>query len=66
MEIKFEPVNFNNLTELDEAFITSTSRKIMPVVQIDSIMIGNGKPGPITNRLMNLFNNRFLQEFEYI
>jgi len=66
MEIKFEPINLSELPKLDEAFITSTSRKIMPIKQIDSFMIGNGRPGPITKRLMNVFKKRFLQEFEKI
>lgn len=66
IKIKYEPVKFIELSELDEAFITSTSRKIMPVIQIDSFMVGNGKPGPITNQLINVFKKRFLQEFETI
>jgi branched-chain amino acid aminotransferase len=66
IEIKYEPVNLNQLSELDEAFITSTSRIIMPVIQIDSFMIGNGKPGPITKQLLNVLKKRFQQEFEKI
>lgn len=66
MEIKFEPVHFSDLPKLEEAFITSTSRKIMPVTQIDSFLVGKGKPGPITKRLINLFRKRFLKEYESI
>jgi branched-subunit amino acid aminotransferase/4-amino-4-deoxychorismate lyase len=42
-----------------ECFITSTSRHIMPVTSIDGQMVGNGLPGPITKRLMGLFEEYF-------
>ncbi|MGB2909290.1 MAG: aminotransferase class IV, partial [Anaerolineales bacterium] len=43
------PVNFRSITitdihNLEEAFITSSSRGILPVMQIDRILIGSGKP----------------------
>jgi branched-chain amino acid aminotransferase len=37
-----------DLPRLDEAFISSSSRGIVPVVEIDGLTIGSGKPGPIT------------------
>ncbi|MBI5916994.1 MAG: aminotransferase class IV [Bacteroidetes bacterium] len=37
-----------------EAFITSSTRPIMPVVQVDDVVIGNGQPGAVTRRLMVL------------
>ncbi len=41
--------------QADEACITAASAFIMPVVQIDGNIIGNGKPGPIVNRLRELY-----------
>ena len=38
-----------------EAFITSTSANVLPVVTIDEAAIGNGKPGKITHRLNELY-----------
>ncbi len=35
-----------------ECFITSVSREILPVVQVDAVRIHNGLPGPITRTLM--------------
>ena len=37
-----------------EAFLTSTTSAVMPVVKIDDTKIGDGKPGPVTRRLMTL------------
>ncbi len=60
------PVNYDEISNIDEAFITSTSRMVMPVVKINSVHIGKGKPGPITIRIMKLFEKRFDDQFELI
>ena len=39
------------LSAAKEAFITGTTKKVMPVYQVDDIKIGNGKPGSITKDL---------------
>lgn len=38
-----------------EAFITGTTKKVMPVIQIDDDKIGNGKPGPITLEIQKIY-----------
>jgi D-alanine transaminase len=38
-----------------EAFITSTTSFVMPVVRIDGRNVGNGVPGPLTRRLQALY-----------
>ncbi len=43
--------------DADEAFITSTTKIILPVVQIDDNKIGMGKPGPLTSALLEKFRN---------
>jgi branched-chain amino acid aminotransferase len=40
---------------VDEAFLTGNSDEITPVVRIDGQVIGEGKPGPITQRLIAAF-----------
>ncbi len=44
-----------DLTHVQEAFITSTTRDIVPVVQVGTYTIGAGTPGPVTRRLMQAF-----------
>jgi len=40
----------------DEVFFTGTAAEIVPVREINKRQIGNGKPGPITKRLMEEFS----------
>ncbi|HLZ81140.1 MAG TPA: aminotransferase class IV, partial [Ktedonobacteraceae bacterium] len=42
--VEERPVSLGELALTDEAFITSSSREIMPVVQIDDVIIGKGIP----------------------
>ena len=39
----------------DECFLTGTAAEIVPVARCDGRVIGDGKPGPITKRLMERF-----------
>jgi branched-chain amino acid aminotransferase len=39
----------------DECFLTGTAAEIIPAVQLDRRLIGNGRPGPITLRLIESF-----------
>lgn len=45
----------------DEAFLTSTSRHILPLVTLDGEPIGSGAPGPITQQLHRAFERYFEQ-----
>ena len=39
----------------DECFLTGTAAEIVPVVKADGRLIGNGKPGPVTARIIARF-----------
>ena len=39
----------------DEAFATSATAFVMPVVEIDGVKVGDGRPGPLTRRLRALY-----------
>ncbi len=45
----------NELFNADEVFFTGTAAEIIPVRGINKRVIGNGKPGPITQRVMEEF-----------
>lgn len=44
-----------DLATMDEAFLTSTTREIVPVVQVGAQRVGSGAPGPVTQQLMRAF-----------
>lgn len=53
-----------DLRQADECFLTNTSMEVMPVSQVDSLPIGNGRPGPLTRRIQMRFadsRTRFLE-----
>ena len=45
-------VSVDDLYAADECFLTSTTKRLVPVTSIDGVTYGNGKPGPITQKLM--------------
>jgi branched-chain amino acid aminotransferase len=55
-EIVEQSIAYSQLNHCDEAFITSSTKEIMPVVQIDELYISQGKPGENTQTLMDLFH----------
>jgi len=57
-------VHVNEVGEIAEAFITSVSREILPVVRIDGTVIGDGRPGPVTGRLILAFRDAVSRETE--
>jgi branched-chain amino acid aminotransferase len=55
-EIVERPIRRDELAHADEAFITSTTKEIMPIVRIDAQPIGAGRPGVRTLRLLQHFH----------
>ncbi len=41
--------------DADEAFLTSASNFVMPIVEIDGKRVGGGQPGPLTRKLREMF-----------
>lgn len=46
----------DELYRCDEVFLTGTTSEVLPVVRIDEHTIKDGKPGPVTRRLLELHN----------
>ncbi|MGI9420675.1 MAG: D-amino-acid transaminase [Geminicoccaceae bacterium] len=53
--VEEKPFSPEEAKAADEAFITSATNLIMPVVGIDEAGIGDGAPGPVTKRLRQLY-----------
>lgn len=47
-------VTLNDIRTAREAFMTSTTKRILPIIQVDNVTIGNGQPGQITQRIDEL------------
>ena len=58
IEVREEVLLPADLDTADEAFITSTTRELSPVTRIDDRVLGDGKPGPVTMRLLEGYRKR--------
>ena len=47
-----------DLLGADESFLTSTTREVVPIVQVDDRTIGSGVPGPVTRALLDGFRKK--------
>jgi branched-chain amino acid aminotransferase len=47
-----ETVTVQDLLEAREAFMTSTTKRVLPVVEVDGHLIGDGRPGPVARALL--------------
>ena len=45
------------LYDADEIFLTGTIKKVLPVTYLDGRPVGSGKPGPVTQKLMSLYDH---------
>ncbi|HSZ80723.1 MAG TPA: D-amino acid aminotransferase, partial [Polyangia bacterium] len=52
VEVRMFPAE---LRAAEEAFITSATRGVLPVTRIDDKPVGDGAPGPVTRKLMALY-----------
>lgn len=54
-EVVERELYYADLQQYDELFITSSTKEILPVIQVDEQTIANGQPGPKTQKLIDLF-----------
>jgi len=66
LTIHLEGLPVTELPTIDEAFITSSGRAVLPVVEIDGHPVGTREPGPITRRLLERYNARVSREAEML
>ena len=66
VEVRYQPLKLDHLSAVDEAFITSSSRGVVPVRQIDEVTVGQGRPGQITRMLRSAYDEYVLKHAEKI
>jgi branched-chain amino acid aminotransferase len=54
--VEERPILESEIETLDEAFQSSSIKELVPIVKIDDKMIGDGKIGPLTKRLIEQFH----------
>lgn len=57
LPLELRPVPRQELLESDEVFMASSTKEVVPVVQVDDQLIGNRTPGPVTLKAMEMFRN---------
>jgi branched-chain amino acid aminotransferase len=55
LPVRLEPVHKSELWAIEEAFLTSASRGVVPIVMIDQQVIAEGKPGAQTMQLRQAY-----------
>ncbi len=56
LPLEEKPLTRFDVWTADECFLTGTAAKLIPLVELDGRKIGDGKPGEITNKLIDAFN----------
>ncbi|MEM6589449.1 MAG: D-amino-acid transaminase [Pseudomonadota bacterium] len=62
MEIVERSFTIEEAKEADEAFITSASAFVMPVVEIDGVSLGDGTPGSVAKRMREIYLDESLKK----
>jgi branched-chain amino acid aminotransferase len=55
--MSLEPIKVKDISQLSEAALSSSSRALLPVVQIGEQVVGNGRPGPICQQILVAYNH---------
>jgi branched-chain amino acid aminotransferase len=56
-DIEFRTIDRSELDAMDEVFISSSNKEVVPIVTVDALTVGNGRPGGNTAKVMQLFRD---------
>jgi branched-chain amino acid aminotransferase len=56
IETKVASMSVDDMMSADELFFTGTAVEVSPIREVDGRVVGDGKPGPITRRIQDTFN----------
>lgn len=60
--LSLDPIKVAQISQLTEAALSGSSRALLPVVQIGDVVVGNGRPGPICQRILAAYNKFVARE----
>ncbi len=58
IEVREEVLREADLDSVDELFLTSTTREVVPIVDVGGLQVGSGRPGPVTGRMLRRVRER--------
>jgi branched-chain amino acid aminotransferase len=64
LPINLEPIHVNDLVHIDEAMLSSASRRVMPVVKVGEVTVNGGKPGEVYRQILDRYDARVEAELE--
>jgi branched-chain amino acid aminotransferase len=54
-DVEIRDIDRSELYEMSEAFITASNKEVVPVVQVNDLVVNDGTPGEKTREIMRLF-----------
>lgn len=64
LPVRLDPVNVADIPALQEAFISSSTRGVVPAIEIDGVKLSGGVPGETTRALMVAYQAWVVQHLE--
>ncbi|MGM9967859.1 D-amino-acid transaminase [Rummeliibacillus sp. TYF005] len=61
IQVVEEPMTKEELLQMDEVFLSSTTSEITPIIKIDDSIINSGKPGDFTRKIQQAFEEKVQQ-----
>lgn len=55
LSFKEKTISEKELKSADEAFLSASTKRVVPIIKIDDIILGNGKPGVHTMKISKLY-----------
>jgi branched-chain amino acid aminotransferase len=56
-DLEIREIKKDELPSMEEVFITASNKEVVPIIQVDDVVIGDGRPGRRTRKVMQLFRD---------
>ncbi len=61
IDVEQRSLHDEDLFASDEIFFTSSTKEVVPVVQVDDRLVGDGKPGAVTRRVLTAYRTKAME-----